>query len=202
MNDASPNDSTPRRVTGLSIPYRGKARVLRREQILATPVDELFPFFADARNLQQITPDLLDFRVVTAGDLEMKPGAIIDYRLRVRRVPIRWRTEITVWEPNRRFVDVQRRGPYRLWHHEHTFEPRPDGSTRCLDVVHYAHAGGAIAERLLVRPDLEKIFAFRRRMLAERFGEVAGVGGASPAPARAATHGLFGSGAIGTGSDR
>ncbi|MFG0327240.1 MAG: SRPBCC family protein [Phycisphaerales bacterium JB037] len=173
MNHTSPNDNTPRRVAGLSIPYRGRARVLRCEQILATPVDELFPFFADARNLQAITPDFLDFRVVTEGDIEMKPGTIIDYRLRVRLLPIRWRTEITVWEPNRRFVDVQRRGPYRLWHHEHTFEPRPDGSTRCLDVVHYAHLGGPIVEKLFVRPDIEKIFDFRRRKLAERFGEVA-----------------------------
>jgi ligand-binding SRPBCC domain-containing protein len=95
----------------------------------------------------------------------MRPGALIDYRLRLRGVPIRWRTAITVWEPPHRFVDEQVRGPYRWWIHEHRFAPA-EGGTLATDAVDYGLRGGRLANRLLVQRDLERIFAFRAATLA------------------------------------
>src|SRR5918997_5030628 len=95
---------------------------LERTQRLAAPPGEVFEFFADALNLEAITPAWLSFRVITPGPIEMRPGALIEYRLRLHGVPVRWLTRIEVWEPGRRFVDVQVRGPYRLWHHTPGFE--------------------------------------------------------------------------------
>lgn len=154
---------------GLTIPWKGKARVLRAEQVLPRPVDEVFPFFSDAGNLEALTPPWIRFHIDTPRPIVMRENAVIEYRLRIRGLPIRWRTRITVWEPGVRFVDVQERGPYRLWHHEHRFESSP-GGTRCIDTVHYAHPGTALGERLVVRPDLRRIFAFRAEALAARFG--------------------------------
>lgn len=136
---------------------------------LPRPVTEVFPFFADARNLQAITPDWLNFEVLTPGPVEIKAGALIDYKLRVRGLPLRWRTHIKAWEPPHRFVDEQLRGPYRQWLHEHTFLEQ-DGGTLASDVVRYAVLGGALVDRLFVRSDVERIFAFRRAKLLERFG--------------------------------
>lgn len=162
---------------------RPLARVLEREQLLPAPVGEVFAFFADAGNLDRITPPFLRFRILTPLPIELREGTLIDYRLRLRGVPIRWRTRISVWQPPHRFVDEQLRGPYRLWQHEHTFEPVGDG-TLCRDVVRYRHWGGSIAERLLVRPDLERIFDYRSSTLRSIFGPPAGPGptlpGASP----------------------
>jgi len=129
----------------------------------------VFPFFADAFNLERITPPLLRFRVVTPRPIAMREGTRIDYRLRIHGVPVRWQSEITVWEPPFRFVDEQRRGPYQLWSHEHTFVER-DGGTLCRDVVTYAAPGGPLVHRLLVGPDVRKIFAYRREALAGLFG--------------------------------
>jgi ligand-binding SRPBCC domain-containing protein len=143
------------------------------EQWLPRPRVEVFPFFADAANLQAITPPWLDFKVVTPGPLSMRSGALIDYRLKLRGIPIGWRTEISVWEPPFRFVDRQLKGPYRQWIHEHTFEEK-DGGTLCRDVVDYAVPGGALVNRFFVRRDVEKIFAYRRERLARLFGEKSG----------------------------
>lgn len=137
---------------------------------LPRPVELVFPFFADARNLERITPPFLRFRVLTPEPIEMGVGTLIDYRLRVHGLPLRWRSEITAWDPPHRFVDEQRRGPYRKWHHEHTFEPR-DGGTLAKDSVEYAVPGGALVDRLFVRRDVERIFAHRRRVLSELFGD-------------------------------
>ena len=142
---------------------------LTSEVMLPRPRDEVFPFFADARNLERLTPSWLRFAVLTPGPIEMRPGAAIDYRLRLRGVPIRWRSEITAWEPPFRFVDEQRRGPYRLWIHEHRFEER-QGRTLAGDRVRYAVWGGRIVDRLLVRPDIERIFEYRRSVLRNIFG--------------------------------
>jgi ligand-binding SRPBCC domain-containing protein len=144
--------------------------VLRREQRLgpALPPDDVFPFFADAHNLEAITPPWLGFRVVTPRPIDMRAGALIEYRLRLRGVPLRWRTRIAVWDPPRRFVDVQIAGPYRLWHHTHDFEPDGSGGTIMRDTVRYAlplGPLGALAHRLLVRRDLDAIFQFRANYL-------------------------------------
>ena len=93
---------------------------MTREQILPGDPDEVFGFFADAFNLEAITPPWLRFRVLTQGPVHMAPGALIQYRLALHRIPIRWLTRIETWVAGERFVDVQVRGPYRLWHHTHT----------------------------------------------------------------------------------
>jgi ligand-binding SRPBCC domain-containing protein len=139
------------------------------EQWLPRPLAELFPFFADAANLERITPPWLSFHVLTPAPVEMRPGALIDYRLKVRGIPLRWRTRIAVWEPPGRFVDEQVRGPYRRWVHEHTFLERA-GGTLCRDHVRYAVPGGELVHRWLVRPDVERIFAYRQQALARLFG--------------------------------
>ena len=140
-----------------------KVHTLAREQLLPHPVDEVFPFFADARNLERITPPLLRFEVVTPGAIEMRVGALIEYRLRLHGLRVHWLTRIEEWEPGVRFVDTQLAGPYRMWHHTHTFEGR-DGGTLIRDVVRYALPGWPLGELAhpLVRRDLARIFDFRR----------------------------------------
>jgi ligand-binding SRPBCC domain-containing protein len=144
-------------------------RHLRDELLVPRPIREVFPFFAEARNLEVLTPPWLNFEVLTPEPITMRAGLIIDYRIRVHGLPVRWRTEIAVWDPPHRFVDMQLRGPYRLWHHTHTFEERPDG-TLCRDEVRYWPIGGALIDTLFVARDVRTIFEFRRRKLQELFG--------------------------------
>ena len=132
-------------------------------------LDEVFEFFSDASNLEVLTPPWLKFSVVTPRPIEMRPGTLIDYRLRFRGFPLRWRSEITVWDPPHRFADVQVKGPYRQWIHEHSFEEK-DGGTLAGDRVQYAVWGGALANWLVVRRDVERIFDYRRETLAAMFG--------------------------------
>lgn len=132
------------------------------------PRGEVFRFFADATNLERITPPWLRFRIVTPLPITMQVGVCIDYRLRVHGVPFSWRTRIAAWEPPYRFVDEQLRGPYRRWVHEHLFLEGEAGTT-CVDRVEYAVPGGALLDRLLVRRDVERIFAFRRGALLQLF---------------------------------
>ena len=140
------------------------SHVLERRQRLPAAPDAVFPFFADALNLERITPPWLGFRVLTPGPIEMRRGTLIEYRLKLHGVPIRWLTRIEVWEPPVRFVDVQVRGPYRLWHHTHSFEPNGAG-TVMRDTVRYALPFGPLGElarRAFVARDLARIFDFRR----------------------------------------
>jgi ligand-binding SRPBCC domain-containing protein len=150
-----------------------RTHIFQREQLLrgATPAD-VFPFFADARNLEAITPPLLRFRVVTPDPIEMRVGTLIQYRLRLHGVPVSWLTSIQAWEPPHRFVDVQVRGPYALWHHTHTFTATAEG-TLMRDTVRYAIGCGplgGLADRLLVRRDLRTIFDFRGQQVARMVG--------------------------------
>lgn len=145
---------------------------LRREQRLPGAPADVFAFFGDARNLEAITPPLLRFRVMDAGPdgVAMGPGTLIRYRLRVHRVPVGWLTAIREWDPPHRFVDEQLRGPYALWHHAHTFEPLPDGSTLMRDEVRYALPFGPVGEfarRLFVARDVEAIFDYRAERIRE-----------------------------------
>src|SRR5581483_8440971 len=115
----------------------------------------------------RITPPALDFQIVEAP-AELKTGSLIDYKVRIRGIPLRWQSEITVWEPPHRFVDSQRRGPYRVWRHEHTFEEQ-SGGTLTKDCVEYDVWGGRLIQRLFVARDLERIFNYRRERLREFF---------------------------------
>lgn len=140
------------------------AFVLNAELFLPKAIDGVFEFFGDAFNLEQITPPFLRFEVQTPRPIRMAAGTLIDYRLKVRGVPLRWRSEITAWEPPFRFVDEQRRGPYRLWHHEHTFQA-VEGGTIVRDTVTYRVPGGRLVNRLFIAPDLRRIFQYRRDAL-------------------------------------
>ena len=146
--------------------------VLETEFMLPAGIDEVFPFVADAGNLETITPPELQFRFVTPLPIEMRVGALIEYRLRLFGVPFSWLTEISVWEPGVRFVDRQLRGPFRLWHHEHRFESTPVGTTRLRDTVHYVlpfEPLGRIAHPV-VRARLDRIFAYRTERVRGIFG--------------------------------
>jgi ligand-binding SRPBCC domain-containing protein len=141
-------------------------------QVVPKPRAELFDFFADAHNLERITPEFLHFRVITPPPITMDQGTMIDYRLRLYGAPLRWRTEIELFEPARRFVDIQLKGPYRLWRHLHEFDD-VDGGTRIRDFVEYEIPFGPIgrvARTLMVERTLERIFDFRSQAVDELFG--------------------------------
>lgn len=145
--------------------------VIERSQRLELSAERAFAFFSDARNLELITPPWLGFEMLTEGEIEMRPGALIEYRLKVRGVPIRWKTRIESWEPPSRFVDVQLRGPYSLWEHTHSFEPAGDDAVVIRDRVRYTlplGPLGRLAHALVVKRDLERIFAYRRGAVAQQ----------------------------------
>ncbi len=149
--------------------------VVHCELWLPHPIESVFAFFADAFQLERITPDWLKFKVLTPRPIEMSPGALIDYKLRLRGIPIRWRTRIEDWEPPHRFVDLQIRGPYRLWRHEHTFV-ESDGGTLVGDCVNYNVPGGRLVNWLVVQRDVERIFSFRHEQLRTIFATTNSVG--------------------------
>jgi ligand-binding SRPBCC domain-containing protein len=145
--------------------------VLRRQAFIPAPLEEVFQFFADARNLEQITPPWLHFRVLTPEPIEMKPGTRIRYRLRIAGVPVRWDTCIASWQPGKSFVDRQERGPYRRWVHTHGFESIADG-VLMEDEVRYALPFGLLgrlAHALWVRSALAQIFDYRFERIREIF---------------------------------
>jgi ligand-binding SRPBCC domain-containing protein len=147
------------------------AYLLERTQIVPRPVGEVFRFFADAFNLEAITPPFLRFRIVTPPPIVMDAGTLIDYRLQLFGVPFRWRTRIERFEPDAGFVDVQLSGPYRLWHHTHAFEAL-GAVTRMCDRVRYAlplGPLGRLAHAALVGRTLETIFDYRRDRISELF---------------------------------
>lgn len=149
--------------------------VLRHAQIIPASLEVCWAFFSDPRNLARITPPALDFQVLSTLPPAIYPGLMIEYRVRpLLGIPVTWLTEITHVEEPRRFVDEQRVGPYAIWHHEHSFTAQEDGRTEIRDVVHYVLPFGwlgNLAHPLLVAPQIAKIFAFRERAVAERFGE-------------------------------
>lgn len=153
-----------------------RIHVLERQQRIERPLAEVFPFYADAANLERITPPWLGFEVTTPRPIAMEVGALIEYRLRLHGVPVRWRTRIEAWEPPHRFVDAQLREPYALWHHTHWFRADGEGATVLGDRVRYAlplGLAGEAARMLFVRRDLERIFDYRRDSVAALLGEAA-----------------------------
>jgi len=130
--------------------------------------EEVFAFFAEAHNLEHLTPAFLRFRIVTPLPILMQAGTLIDYQLQLFGVPLRWRTRIETFEPPQRFTDVQLHGPYRLWHHTHEFRQVP-GGTCMVDRVDYAlplAMLGTLAHLVFVRRTLRQIFAYRAQQLA------------------------------------
>jgi ligand-binding SRPBCC domain-containing protein len=133
---------------------------------LPQPRGRVFAFFSDAQNLDLITPPWLHFKTITSGQSEMREGMVVNHRLRLHGFPLRWRSKITDWDPPSCFVDEQVRGPYRLWIHEHRFEER-DGGTLVHDHVRYAVLFDFVIHRFLIRPDIDRIFAYREKKLRE-----------------------------------
>jgi ligand-binding SRPBCC domain-containing protein len=145
-----------------------KIRRFHSELWLPRSREQVFSFFADPENLQRITPSWLHFQMISSPEIKITKGALLDYRLKLRGIPLRWQSEITVWEPPQRFVDRQTKGPYSLWVHEHTFREEEDGTT-VGDHVEYAAYGGSLVHKFLIAPDLERIFRYRKRVLGEIF---------------------------------
>ncbi len=145
--------------------------VLERSQRVEVPVEQAFDFYVDALNLEPMTPPWLHFEVTTPGELRLRQGTLLDYKLRLHGVPVRWQTRIETWEPPLRFVDTQRKGPYSLWEHTHLFEKDGETATIIHDRVRYAiplGPLGALAHLLFVRRDLRRIFDYRREAVSER----------------------------------
>jgi ligand-binding SRPBCC domain-containing protein len=136
---------------------------LRRETIVPLGRDETFAFFADAGNLERLTPPWLEFTILTPRPIAMGEGTLIDYRIVLYGIPIPWQTRIDVWEPGVRFVDRQLAGPYLWWHHEHRFDP-VEGGTRVTDHVEYVPRLRWLSS-VFVRRDVSRIFAYRQEML-------------------------------------
>lgn len=143
---------------------------LKTEQTLHSTVPDAFAFFADAANLEAITPPWLNFRITTPQPIDIQQGTIIDYRLRLYVIPIRWRTLISDWAENERFVDEALKSPYKLWRHLHEFEPCEEG-TLMRDTVEYQVPLGGLIERLFVRGQLRQIFDYRYQRLEQIFSE-------------------------------
>lgn len=162
------NDSVDPDVGGLG----GGLHLLRAVTVIDRPREELFPFFAAAENLEQITPPELRFRIVTPGPVAMREGTLIDYRLRLNGIPFGWRTEITEWDPPYAFTDTQLRGPYHTWVHRHVFEKLGEGRTRMTDEVRYRLPLWPLGEVALpiVRRQVRAIFTHRNRVIRDLVG--------------------------------
>jgi ligand-binding SRPBCC domain-containing protein len=141
---------------------------LRKETLIPVSIGATFEFFADASNLERLTPPWLTFQIRTPMPVVMQEGLEIDYRIVLHGWPIPWRTRIDVWEPGVRFVDRQLIGPYRWWRHEHRFEPVP-GGTRVIDEVEFVPRARWISGGLVTR-DVERIFSYRQDRLPQLFG--------------------------------
>lgn len=137
---------------------------------LPLPVDSVFAFFADAANLQRITPAELHFEIVTPLPIRIKLGTLIEYRLRLFGIPFGWASRITQWDPPRRFVDEQLRGPYGMWVHTHTFIASGSG-TRIEDHVRYRLPLSPLSDIAyrMVRRQLERIFSYREQAVRDAF---------------------------------
>ena len=140
------------------------------------PIDDVFAFFAEARNLEAITPPWIGFKILSMSTPTIEQGTLIRYRIRLHGIPMYWQTEISAWNPPHNFVDDQKKGPYKRWHHTHTFEAHGN-RTKVIDDVEYALPFGVLGRMVhavKVRPDVERIFEYRRAQIERLFGQAAG----------------------------
>jgi ligand-binding SRPBCC domain-containing protein len=142
-------------------------RTIIRESIIRLPIEEVFDFFSNAENLNLLTPGKLNFKILTPLPVKMEKGTLIDYKISIMGIPFKWRTEITDWEPPFRFVDIQLKGPYKVWIHEHVFK-KENGSTIVTDNVNYKSKGWIlepVIQKLFIEKKLEEIFDYREKKL-------------------------------------
>ena len=144
------------------------------EQWLPKPVDEVFPFFSDAENLATITPEFLDFKILSKSTPKNQAGTLLNYQLKLHGIPIHWTTRIDDWEPGKYFTDTQLKGPYKKWHHTHRFYPMKGGTLMTDRVLYQLPLGilGGIAAGWKVHGDVAEIFRYRRKVISERFGKL------------------------------
>ena len=145
---------------------------LKCEMTAPVPLREVFKFFQDPRNLARITPPNLRFDVTTAGNIEMRKGALIDYTIRWLGLPMKWRTLIAEYQPPRLFIDEQVQGPYRYWRHRHDFT-EAEGVSVIRDRVEYElplGIMGRMAHAFVVERQLKGIFSYRQRAIAKILG--------------------------------
>jgi ligand-binding SRPBCC domain-containing protein len=145
--------------------------------IVPANLDKTWDFFSRAENLARITPAWMHFRILTPGPLELKQDSLIDYRIRMHGLPMLWRTRIIDWNPPYQFIDLQIKGPYTLWHHQHTFKACDEG-TACTDRVMYKLPGGPVGpmvHALQIRRMLGEIFRYRRKVIRKELGWVRAV---------------------------
>ncbi|MGZ4898874.1 MAG: SRPBCC family protein [Candidatus Angelobacter sp.] len=149
-----------------------KTYTLAFAQQVPRQLPEVFAFFSCAENLEVLTPPWLNFKILEVTPQPLRQGTLINYSLRVHGIPLRWTSEIIEWEPPHRFVDLQLRGPYKLWRHEHRFEAR-DGGTLISDAITLALPVGILGQlayKIKVRSDVQEIFAFREKKIRTLFG--------------------------------
>lgn len=145
--------------------------ILIKETIINRPLNEVFDFFSNAENLNKLTPPELYFKIITPPPIQIKQGAIIDYKIKLNGIPFLWKTEITVFENQKRFVDTQLKGPYKVWIHEHQFEKR-EGKTYMKDIVQFLSPGWVlepIINKLFVEKKVKAIFEYREKVLKKLF---------------------------------
>ena len=145
--------------------------ILERQQIIKRPITEVFDFFADAANLERITPPELNFQITTAQPIDIKKGTLIDYQLKLRGIPIKWKTEITQWNPPFDFVDTALKSPYKQWIHLHTFEEGKNNETIMRDKVRYRLPFEPLGDlaHWYVKKELKYIFDYRYKVIEETF---------------------------------
>jgi len=152
--------------------------------IVSADLDRTWAFFSDASNLPKITPAWMQFSIRTPGPIDIQQDSIIDYQIKWMGIPIGWRTRIIDWSPKKQFIDLQIKGPYALWHHQHTFSP-VEGGVECRDrVIYKLPLGwlGRIGHPIAVRKQLTEIFQFRRTAIATLLGPVRAMGDVSIQP--------------------
>ena len=158
-------------MTTFSLPIierlNGNIYQLTTQSVVNRAIEETFNFFASAENLNKITRPWLHFKIVSDTPIQMGIGTIIEYRLKLRGFPIKWVSEIPIWQPPFRFVDQQKSGPYRYWHHEHLLEKHDKNSTRVKDIVTYKVPLDRFTHVFFVKRDLKKIFEHRHRSLGD-----------------------------------
>ena len=150
-----------------------KCYELESEQFINSNINKVFDFFSRPENLEDITPSRLKFTILTPSPIPMEKGTLIDYTIRILWFPVHWRTLITAYNPPHGFVDQQIKGPYILWHHWHSFENK-NGGTMVRDKIRYAVPLGIVGRILnffWIQKDLEDIFSYRRKIIANKFEE-------------------------------